>query len=194
MTTPSSRACVVATIAAVVASVAIAHAFVLAVLALPPTVALLRAPTGRRALAHRLFFVAPLALLAVGARATAGTSTVECALPALRVVVAVAWTSWLVHALPARAIDEALRALGMPETLVALLGQTRRFGAQLVGTLDDAWSAATLRGARTSTRAAIASAGSVVGIVVVRAFDRAEQVAIAASLRGEGTDAREETP
>ena len=78
----------------------------------------------------------------------------------------------------------ALLALGVPAAFVELMAHTRRFATQLAQTASEAWHAATLRAGLGSLRATIGTAGQVAGVIVVRAFDRAECVAIASALRG----------
>ncbi len=187
------RARLIATIAAIVAVVGLRAPPAIVAIGALPLLALVGDATGRRSLGRRLLLVAPLALLPVAAQWLAHAPLRDIARPALRVVVAVLWSTWLTRALRPRQIESALHALGLPAPLVALLGQTRRFGAQLFDTLGEAWNAATLRGGLSSGRTTVRTAGGVAGVVLVRAFDRSERVAIAALLRGGGFE-RNATP
>ena len=78
----------------------------------------------------------------------------------------------------------ALLALAAPPAFVELMAHTRRFAIQLAQTASEAWNAASLRAGLRSLRITTATAGQVAGVIVVRAFDRAECVAIASALRG----------
>jgi energy-coupling factor transporter transmembrane protein EcfT len=184
----------IAAIAAIVAVVGLKAPSAIVAIGVLPLLALLGDATGRRTLGRRMLLVAPLAIVAVAARWLAHAPIPDIARPALRIVVAIMWSTWLTRALRPREIESALRALGLPAPLVALLGQTRRFGAQLLDTLGEAWTAATLRGGLSSGRATIRTAGCVAGVVLVRAFDRSERVAIAAQLRGAGFERHATAP
>jgi cobalt/nickel transport system permease protein len=103
-----------------------------------------------------------------------------------RTGVAALWGTWLTETLDARNLERALSRLGMPESIVELLRLTQRFGSQLVTTLSSAWTAAVLRGALESWNARCRALGLLAGLVLTRGLVRAERVALARSLRGEG--------
>jgi len=103
---------------------------------------------------------------------------------AARVLASAVWASWFVGAYSPSEIDAALRALGAPRAMVALLALTRRFGAQLVATMRSAWSATALRGGFRTVRNTAASVGAIAGVVTVRALDRSFRAKLALDLRG----------
>lgn len=103
-----------------------------------------------------------------------------------RTAVAALWAAWLTETLSARDLERALERLGVPTAIVDLLRLTQRFGRQLATTLSSAWNAAVLRGALESWRARRRVVGLVAGVVLTRGLARAERVALARSLRGEG--------
>jgi energy-coupling factor transporter transmembrane protein EcfT len=155
--------------------------------------------TARRGLTRRLLRVAPLAFVALIARAwsTRHTDTLAVsagALLALRIVVAAIWASWLSCSLRPRELDVALRQLGLPTAFVDLLASTRRFARQLEATLITAWSAGALRGGLLSPRALAHTVGAVAGVVVLRSLDRSEQVIAAQALRGGALHTEPEAP
>jgi hypothetical protein len=139
--------------------------------------------SGRRTFGRRLLVTAPLVLMALAIRCC-GHQNRELLPPALRVVSAIAWTSWLSTWLGPRDMRAALRSLGAPPALVELMTHTQRFATQLAATASEAWNAAALRAGLSSLRATARTVGHVAGVVVVRAFDRSERVAIASALRG----------
>ena len=179
---PSVRLCAV--VIAVVALVVVKSPLVLCALGLPALLASLREPAARRALRLRLQLIAPVAGAAVGLRFLGHAPSDALWTALLRVLGAAAWSTRLSVELSPRELDSALRALRVPSALLDLIGQTRRFSRQLLHTSSDAWSAALLRGGLLSARASARTAGVIAGVIVVRAFDRAENVAIAAALRG----------
>lgn len=139
---------------------------------------------GRRIFARRLLVTVPLLGVAVLLRWFEQAPARDSLAPAFRVVSAVAWSSCLSTLLGPHEMRIALRALGVPRALVDLLAHTRRFALQLAATASEAWNAATLRAGLFSLRATAETVGHVAGVVVVRALDRAECVAIAGALRG----------
>jgi energy-coupling factor transporter transmembrane protein EcfT len=104
-----------------------------------------------------------------------------------RTAVAALWAAWLTETLDGHDVERALLRLGMPEAIVDLLRLTQRFGRQLVTTLSSAWTAAVFRGALESWSARGRAVGLLGGLVLTRGLVRAERVALARSLRGEGT-------
>jgi cobalt/nickel transport system permease protein len=103
---------------------------------------------------------------------------------AARVFDAALWATWAVGTGTPLALDAGLRALGAPRGLVALIALTRRFGTQLVRTVRSAWNATALRGGFRSLRTTASSVGSIAGVVLVRALDRAQRAQLALDLRG----------
>lgn len=172
------------TLSAVIGSIVVDEPMVIVFLGAPALFTVLSSARGRRTLASRVLVSAPLVGAAVLLRFSQRTSLSEVLLPVLRVVSAVAWSSLLSSALTPREIAAALRALGVPVAFVELLAHTRRFAVQLAASASDAWTAATLRAGLASLRATAGTGGQVAGVLVVRAFDRAESVAIADALRG----------
>jgi energy-coupling factor transporter transmembrane protein EcfT len=162
-------------------------------LAVPALLSVLAARSGRRVLAQRLRALAPL-LAAIFAAAWLGAlwspalarsfPLQRAGLVALRVLAAALWLSWLTHDLRAPEIEAALRGFGLPESFIALIFATRRFGKQLSATLHAAWAAGALRAGLSSPRALGYTIGAVAGVVIVRCIDRSERVAIASALRG----------
>lgn len=108
----------------------------------------------------------------------------ETLLIAARVIAAAVWSTWLVATETPLQLEDGLRTLGAPRALVALLALTRRFGAQLRATMRSSWSAAALRAGFHTPRTTAASVGTVAGVVLVRAFDRADRAQRALALRG----------
>ncbi|HYQ00788.1 MAG TPA: energy-coupling factor transporter transmembrane component T [Polyangiaceae bacterium] len=149
-----------------------------------PLLVVLGSAAGRRTFARRLLVTAPLVGVAVLLRWFGHVPARDSLLPVLRVVCAVAWSSWLSTVLAAQEIRTALRSLGVPTALVELIAHTHRFAVQLAATATEAWNAATLRAGSRTVRATHRTVGLVAGVIVARAFDRAESVAIAAALRG----------
>ena len=150
----------------------------------PALLLVLRSESGRRRFARRLLVTAPLASVAVVLRWLGHAPARELLPPVLRVVSAIAWSSGLSTLLEPPQLGRALRSLGAPAALVELIAHTRRFAIQLTATASEAWDAAALRGGLRSLRATARTVGQVAGVIVVRAFDRAECVAIASALRG----------
>jgi energy-coupling factor transporter transmembrane protein EcfT len=150
----------------------------------PALLAVLASRRGRRTLARRLLASAPLLGLSVLIRWLGHATISEPLLPVLRVVSAIAWASGLSTWLGPTELHSALRTLGAPRALVELIAHTRRFALQLAETASQAWDAAVLRGGLSSRSAIFRTVGQVAGVVLVRAFDRAECVAISAALRG----------
>lgn len=150
----------------------------------PASLVALASRRGRHTLGRRLLVSAPLVFVAVLLRWLEHGPARDLSLPALRVVSAIAWSSVLSTWLEPKELAEALRSLGAPLALVELIAHTRRFAGQLAETTREAWNAAALRGGLLSPRATLGTVGHVSGVIVVRAFDRAECVAIAAALRG----------
>jgi len=177
-------ATLLALLGAVVCVVVVDAPLAIAGLGAPPLLALLASARGRRTFARRLFVTAPLVGVAVALRWLDHAEARNLLPPALRMVSALAWSSWLSTLLAAREIRVALRALGAPPALLELIAHTRRFAGQLAETANEAWNAAMLRGGLLSLRATAGTVGQVAGVIVVRAFDRAECVAIAGALRG----------
>jgi energy-coupling factor transporter transmembrane protein EcfT len=103
-----------------------------------------------------------------------------------RTGVAALWAAWLTETLHAADLERALLRLGVPAAIVDLSRLTQRFGRQLVTTLSSAWTAAVLRGALESWSARSRAVGLLAGLVLTRGLMRAERVALARSLRGEG--------
>jgi energy-coupling factor transporter transmembrane protein EcfT len=156
-----------------------------------PLAKLLRTSQGRGALKRRLGFLVPLALGTFLAIGLSGASLTLAVRPSMRMLAALLWATLLGQTLSAREIERGLRSLRVPGLLVDLLVQTRRFGTQLLSTLNEAWAAAALRGGQRSARTTLHSAGAVAGVVLTRALDRSESVAIAAALRGSGLSGRD---
>jgi len=184
-------ALLLATLCAVVAVVVAQAPTTIVACGTPALLAVLTSTRGRRTFARRLIATAPLLVVALLLRWLEHAPTRELLLPALRVASAVAWASCLSTWLAPPALHAALRSLGAPSAFVELIAHTRRFAIQLVATASDAWNAATLRAGTSSARATLGTVGQVAGVIVVRAFDRAECVAIAGALRGR--DFAEET-
>ena len=113
-----------------------------------------------------------------------GHAVRDSALLAGRVFDAALWATCLVTTDTPLALDAGLRSLGAPRGLVALVALTRRFAAQLVRTMRSAWNATALRGGFRSLRTTASSIGSVAGVVLVRALDRAHRTQLALDLRG----------
>lgn len=173
-----------ATLSAVVSVIAVDSPLAIGALSMPAALAVLASTKGRRTFARRLLMTAPLITVAVALR-WFGLGTVrDSLLPALRVIGALAWASCLSTWLGPRELRAALRALGAPSAFLELVAHTRRFAVQLAETASEAWNAAALRAGLRSLRAATGTVGHVAGVIVVRAFDRAECVAIASALRG----------
>lgn len=107
---------------------------------------------------------------------------------ALRIAVAALWGFFLAAALRSRELEMALGRIGVPPSLLELVGLTRSFSRQLGSTLSSAWAAAALRGGLSSTAAFRRTAGLLGGVVLTRALDRADRVATARALRGHGVD------
>jgi len=149
-----------------------------------PLLGVLASEAGRRTFARRLLVTAPLVGVAVVLRWFGHVPARDSLLPVLRVLCALAWSSCLSTVLAPQEIRAALRSLGVPTALVELIAHTRRFAVQLAATATEAWNAATLRAGLRTVRATQGTVGHVAGVIVVRAFDRAESVAIAAALRG----------
>ena len=170
--------------AAIIVVVAAKSPLALGALSLPALIAVLSKPAARGLLLRRLLLVLPLAAGAVALGFLGHAPSAMRWAPLLRMMGAVAWSTWLSAALSPRELERALRGLGVPAGLLELIAQTRRFSGQLAQTSSDAWNAALLRGGLLSTRASARTAGLVAGVIVARAFDRAENVAIAAALRG----------
>lgn len=171
-------------VAATLCVVTVETPLALLVLGTLPLLAVLARADGRYIFARRLFLTTPLALVAVVLRSRDHAGARHLLLPALRVASAVAWSSWLSVLLEPRALRAALRGLGAPPALLELIANTRRFASQLALTSSEAWNAAALRGGLLSLRATSRTVGHVAGVIVVRALDRAESVAIAGALRG----------
>jgi cobalt/nickel transport system permease protein len=123
----------------------------------------------------------PYALLGL---ATTREALAQGGVLALRIVTATIWMTWLTAALSPMELDAAMARLGVPGALVELIGLTRRFGSQLRATQQSALTAAQLRGGFSSPRAVGRTAGRIAGVVLVRALDRADRVALAMALRG----------
>lgn len=162
----------------------------LGALALPK---LLRTAPRRRATWQRLRALLPLlaAVFAATLLSAAWSPQLAQTFPlqraatiGLRVITAALWLSWLTCDLDATQVEAGLLRAGLPESFVALLFATRRFGAQLRVTLHAAWAAGALRGGLLSVRALSHTIGAVAGVVVVRCLDRSERVAVASALRG----------
>ena len=181
-------AVLLAALAALTGVVVVEAPLYILALGTPPLLALLANETGRRAFGRRLFVTTPLIGVAVVSRWGTHAEAGWVLAPALRIVSAVAWSSWLSALLQPREMWEALRALGAPPALLELIVHTRRFALQLATTAGEAWSAAALRGGLLSLSATGRTVGQVAGVTVVRAFDRAECVAIARALRGASFD------
>lgn len=150
----------------------------------PALLAALATARGRRRFVRRLVVIAPLLALAMFLGWFGNAPSRDLLPPALRALSALAWSSCLSTALAPSQIRAALRAVGVPLALVELVGHTRRFAIQLAATAGEAWNAAALRAGLSSLHATAGTVGQVAGVIVVRAFDRAECVAIATALRG----------
>ena len=177
-------AILLATLAAVVGVVVVDAPLAIVGLGAPPLLALLASATGRRTFGRRLLVAAPLVGVAVALRWCDHAEARNLLPPALRVVSAVAWSSRLSILLEPPEMRTALRALGAPPALLELIAHTRRFAIQLAVTASEAWNAAALRGGLLSMRTTGRTVGHVAGVIVVRALDRAECVAVAGALRG----------
>lgn len=158
--------------------------------------------SGRRAVLRRLRTLVPLllglllSLLIVAA--FSGTAvwrlTLDHALMiGARVLTATLLLTMLTHDLTTIQLERALRSLRLPQAFVALVLETRAFAAQLSETLQAAWAACALRGGLGSLRALRRTIGAVAGIVILRAIDRSERVAVANALRGAGAREGEKT-
>ena len=175
-------AVLLATLAAVVCVIAFETPSVIVGLATPALLFVLASAKGRRRFGRRLLVSGPLVVVALAVHWR--THDREPLSVALRVVSAVAWASCLSTWLEPREMRAAFRALGAPAALVELIAHTRRFASQLAETACEAWNAAALRAGLLSLRAAVGTVGQIAGVIFVRAFDRAECVAIAGALRG----------
>lgn len=177
-------AVLLATLIAVIAVVFVDTPAAIVGLGAPALLAVFASARGRRTLGRRLLVTAPLVGVAVLLRWLGREQSRDWLAPALRVVSAIAWSSCLSTWLEPVQIRAALRAVGAPLSLVELIAHTRRFAIQLAATASEAWNAATLRAGLLSLRTIATTLGHVAGVIVVRAFDRAECVAIAGALRG----------
>jgi hypothetical protein len=172
---------------AALASALLVPLWLLIPLGLVPIPRIARDPRALRSLAARSLAIGPIALLAVLARAYAsGFFGAAAWLVGGRIVVAMLWATWLNRVLPTRALERALRRLGLPAAFVELLSATRRYAQQLRGTLLTAWAAGALRGGLGSPRALVATIGPIAGVVLLRSLDRSQRVADAQALRGAG--------
>jgi len=177
-------AVLLATLSALLAVIAIDAPAAIFGLGVPALLVVLTSARGRGLFGRRLLVTAPLLGVALLLRWFGHAPLHGLLPPALRVVSAVAWASSLSTLLAPREMRVALRALGAPAAFVELIATTRRFASQLAATASEAWNAATLRAGLLSLRATTGTVGHVAGVIVVRAFDRAESVAIAGALRG----------
>jgi energy-coupling factor transporter transmembrane protein EcfT len=165
--------------------------------ALAPVIA--RTASGRRALSKRLRSLVPLmlglalSLLIVAALSGWLLSMERAYAIGTRVLAATLLLTWLTHDLTAIQLEHALRSLRLPEAFVALVLETHAFAAQLSETLQAAWAACALRGGLGSLRALRQTIGAVAGVVILRAIDRSERVAVANALRGVGAQKSEKT-
>lgn len=184
MSKVAPRAILLVSLLAMLCVVAVEPPLATLVLGMPPVLMLLARAKGRRLFARRLLVTTPLAITAVALRCCDHAGARQLLSPALRVVSAVAWSSWLSVLLEPTAMRAALRGLGAPPALLELILHTRRFAVQLAATASEAWNAAALRGGWLSLRATRSTVGHVAGVIIVRALDRAESVAIAGALRG----------
>lgn len=178
------HALLLATLTAVTGVVVAENLIAVIGLGAPALLGVLLTASGRRTFARRLLVTAPLLGVTVLLRWFGQAPERDWLLSALRVASAVAWSSCLSIWLQPPEIRAGLRALGAPLALVELIAHTRRFAIQLASTASEAWNAATLRAGLLSLRATASTVGYVAGVIVVRAFDRAESVAIASTLRG----------
>jgi energy-coupling factor transporter transmembrane protein EcfT len=142
----------------------------------------------RALLVRRWLLIAPLVGLAAVLHWLDPAPSERPWTPLLRACGALAWSTWLTAELSPRELDAALRTLRVPDALVDLIAQTRRFSGQLAQTSSEALNAAVLRGGLLTARTSARTAGLVAGVIVVRAFDRAESVAVAVALRGAPCD------
>ena len=147
-----------------------------------------RVPLGRALQRLRATALVVGGAIALGAFASRGHALRDGGTLAARVLDAALWATWLVATHTAIELDGALRAVGVPRGLVALLPLTRRFGAQLQATMRSAWNASALRGGFRDARSTASSVGAIAGLLLVRALDRTERTALALDLRG-GEDA-----
>ena len=184
MTKLSPVAVLLATSFALIGLILADAPIVIACMATPALAVVLASARRRCTLRRRLLVSLPLIGVAALLRWFGDAPARDSLLTALRVSSAVAWSSCLSSALTPEEIRAALRALGAPAALVELIAHTRRFAVQLAATASEAWTAATLRAGLFSLRATAGTGGHVAGVIVVRAFDRAESVAIANALRG----------
>lgn len=184
MSKPPPAAVLLVTLSAVVAVIVADAPTTIVGLGAPALLTVFATARGRRTFARRLLVTAPLLGVAWLLRWFAHAPMRDVLPPALRVASAVAWASCLSTWLAPPALGAALRSLGAPLALVELITHTRRFAIQLAATASEAWNAATLRAGLSSLRATSDTVGYVAGVIVVRAFDRTECVAIAAALRG----------
>jgi energy-coupling factor transporter transmembrane protein EcfT len=178
------QAVLLATLAAVVAVTVADTPTVIFAFGAPALLAALRSARSRRIFARRLLVTAPLFFMAALLGLREHAQGRDLLSPALRVASAIAWSSCLSTWLEPRELGVALRALGAPAALVELIAHTRRFERQLAETTREAWNAAALRGGLLSAHATARTVGQIAGVIVVRAFDRAECVALAGALRG----------
>ena len=109
-----SYAILLATLAAVIGVVVVDVPLAIFGLGAPPLLALLASATGRRTFARRLLVTAPLVGVAVVLRWCDHAEARNVFTPGLRVVSAVAWSSWLSILLEPPEMRTALRALGAP--------------------------------------------------------------------------------
>jgi energy-coupling factor transporter transmembrane protein EcfT len=177
-------ALLLATLTAVACVIAADAQAVIVGLGLPALVTVLASARGRRTFGRRLLLSAPLVFVAVALRWLGQAPARDWLPPALRIVSAIAWSSCLSMWLGPNELRLALSSFGAPRALLELIAHTRRFAGQLAETASEAWNAAALRAGLFSLRATARTVGHVAGVIVVRAFDRAECVAIAAALRG----------
>jgi energy-coupling factor transporter transmembrane protein EcfT len=165
--------------------------------ALAPVIA--HTASGRRALSKRLRTLVPLllglglSLLIVAAMSGWLLGMERAYAIGARVLAATLLLTWLTHDLTALQLEHALRSLHLPDAFVALVLETRAFAAQLSETLQAAWAACALRGGLGSLRALRQTIGAVAGVVILRAIDRSERVAVANALRGVGAPKSEKT-
>jgi energy-coupling factor transporter transmembrane protein EcfT len=177
-------ALLLATLAAIVCVIIAGRPAIVVGLGAPALLLVFASGKGRRTFGGRLLVIAPLVCATVLLRWFEHAPARERLLPALRVVSAIAWSSALSTWHAPKELGKALRSLGAPLALVELIAHTRRFAGQLAETVREAWNAAALRGGLLSLQATLGTVGYVAGVIVVRAFDRAECVAIAGALRG----------
>jgi cobalt/nickel transport system permease protein len=143
-----------------------------------------RVPFGRVVARLRATVLVVGGAILLGAFTSRGHALRDAASLAARVFDAALWATWLVSTDTPLELDEALRALGAPRGIVALLALTRRFGVQLRTTMRSAWNATALRGGFRTPRTTASSVGAIAGVVLVRALDRAHRTKLALDLRG----------